>query len=142
MTTEPRFPRSVQAFQRPTAGNRDPNSGESKCVACGQTVDAMMDRSLEQSATAVACTDPVDMRGKVAKKRPPNDVDLEKVLHFSQQLYAHALTLQELIRNDGEISYEVLRPRYDRQAARQFEVFYHTLKRSPGSRKRDASACE
>ena len=51
-------------------------------------------------------------------------IDFEKLLHFSQQLYAHALTLQEVVRNNGQVTYEALRPRYDRQAAQQFEVFY------------------
>jgi len=64
------------------------------------------------------------IRGQAAKKRPSKAVDLEKVLHFSQQLYAHALTLQEVIRTEGEVAYHVLRPRCDRQAAKQFEIFY------------------
>jgi hypothetical protein len=38
------------------------------------------------------------------------------------------LTLQEVIREKGEVAYEVLRPSYERQAAEQFEIFYHTLK--------------
>jgi hypothetical protein len=31
-----------------------------------------------------------------------------------------------VLRNKGEVAYEALRPRYDRQAAQQFEIFYHT----------------
>ena len=50
----------------------------------------------------------------VARKRLCNGIDLEKLLHFSQQLYAHALTLQEMIRKEGASTYETLRPRYDR----------------------------
>lgn len=69
-------------------------------------------------------------------------MDMEKLLHFSQQLYAHALTLQEVIRNEGEVTYEVLRPRYDRQAAQQFEIFYHSFKRRPELRTRGAGSCE
>jgi len=66
-------------------------------------------------------------QAKFAKKRSSNALDTEKLLHFSRQLYAHALTLQEVIRNEGEVAYEVLRPRYDRQAAQQFEIFDHTF---------------
>lgn len=77
-----------------------------------------------------------------ARKRPPNGIDLQKLLHFSEQLYAHALTLQEVIRNEGGVPYEALRPRYDRQAAQQFEIFYHAFKRASGLRKRGASSCE
>jgi hypothetical protein len=90
---------------------------ESKCPACGQIVDTVMDESLEQGETATSSP------------------DLKKVLHFSQQLYAHALTLQEMIRTEGEVTYEALRPRYDRVAARQFKMFYRALKQSSGLRK-------
>lgn len=67
--------------------------------------------------------------GKVANTHLSSEIDVDKLLHFSQQLYAHALTLQEVIRTHGEPSYEVLRSRYDRQAAQQFEVFYQSFKR-------------
>ena len=76
----------------------------------------------------------------VAKKRPSDAVDPEKLLHFAQQLYAHALTLQEVIRNEGEVTYEVLRPRYDRQAAQQFEIFDHSFERGQPSRFRKHGA--
>lgn len=62
--------------------------------------------------------------GKAATKRARQAVDLERVLHMSQQLYAHALTLQEVIRSEGQVTYEALRPRFDRQAAQQFELLY------------------
>jgi len=78
----------------------------------------------------------------VARKQPPDAQDVEKLLHFSRQLYAHALTLQEVIRNDGEVAYEVLKPRYDRQAAQQFEIFYHTFKLPSGVRRRGAGSGE
>jgi hypothetical protein len=81
-------------------------------------------------------------RAKFAKKRPSNALDMEKLLHFSRQLYAHALTLQEVIRNEGEVAYEVLRPRCDRQAAQQFEIFDHTFKGPSGFRKRGAESDE
>jgi hypothetical protein len=129
------FPRSTQVFRRHNPGSAGRTLIQSKCLACGQVVDTVnkMDQSLEQGAPAVAFPDPVERAGgEVARKPPSNAVDLEKVLHFSQQLYAHALTLQELIRNEGEVTYEVLRPKYDQQAAEQFEIFYHTLKRSSG----------
>lgn len=137
----PSFPRSAQAF-RPIVGNSDRDSAESKCPSCGQIVDALMDPSLEPDGTVVAFPSPVQRTsGKIAKNRSPNATDLEKVLHFSQQLYAHALTLQELIRNEGQVAYEVLRPRYDRQAAQQFEIFYHALERPSGFRKA-AGSCK
>jgi len=79
---------------------------------------------------------------ELARKRSPHAIDLEKLLHLSQTLYAHALTLQEVIRNQGEVTYQALRPRYDRQAAQQFEMFYRTMRRSPGLRKRGAGSRE
>ncbi len=59
--------------------------------------------------------------------------DMENLLQLSQQLYAHALTLQELIRNGGSTTYDNLRPRYDRQAAQQFEIFYRNFARTLAS---------
>jgi hypothetical protein len=136
------FPRSAHAFQRPIVGISDRGSAESRCPACGQTVETMMDQSLERDETVVPFPSPTErMSGKVAKKRPSPATDLEKVLHLSQQLYAHALTLQELIRNDGEATYEALRPRYDRQAAQQFEIFYHALER-PSAFRKPAGSCK
>jgi hypothetical protein len=79
--------------------------------------------------------------GKVPTRPARHAVDVEKLLHLSRQLYAHSLTLQEVIRNEGEIPYEALRPRFDRQAAQQFELFYHSSKRLSESRTRSA-ACE
>jgi hypothetical protein len=81
-------------------------------------------------------------RKSVTKIQPSDGIDLEKLLHFSQQLYAHALTLQEVIQNEGQVTYEVLRPRCERQAAQQFEIFYHTLKQPPDVCKRGAAAGE
>ncbi len=72
----------------------------------------------------------VERTGKVATQRARRALDMERLLHLSKQLYAHALTLQEVIRNKGEITYEALRPRFDRQAAQQFELFYHSSKRN------------
>ena len=141
------FPRSAQAFPRRIPGNGGRSLAESKGSARGQIVDItmgkrLMDQPLERGEAAVAVLHPVErIRGKVAKKRPSNAIDLEKVLHFSQQLYAHALTLQEVIRTEGEVTYEALRPRYDRQAAQQFEIFYHSFKRPSGFRKRGAGPC-
>ena len=102
-----------------------------------------MDKSRKQAETAVVLPYREGrISGKVAKKRPSSAIDLEKFLHFSQQLYAHALTLQEVIRNEGEVGYEVLRPKFDQQAAQQFEVFYHTFRQPSGFRKRRAASCE
>ena len=75
-------------------------------------------------------------RTELSSGQAAHAIDQEKLLHFSQQLYAHALTLQEVIRTEGEVAYEVLRPRYDRQAAQQFEIFNHPSKRLSGFRKR------
>jgi hypothetical protein len=80
-------------------------------------------RSLPRSAAAGR------RNGKLVRKLPAHALDPEKLLRLAQQLYAHALTLQEVIRNEGVLTYEVLRPRYDRQAAQQFEIFYRTPKR-------------
>jgi rRNA maturation protein Nop10 len=110
-------PRSAQSFQRRVLANGDRTLAESKCPACGQIVGTVMDESPD--------------RGETAASFP----DLKKLLHFSQQLYAHALTLQEIIRNEGEATYEALRPKYDRVAAQQFKMFYRPLKQSSGLRK-------
>jgi len=83
---------------------------------------------------------PRSAQTRVARKRAANAPDLERLLNFSRQLYAHALTLQEVIRNEGEVAYEVLRPKYDRQAAQQFEILYHSLKPPSGFRKRSAAS--
>ena len=71
-----------------------------------------------------------------------NTRDRERLLHLAQRLYAHALTLQEVIRNDGEVTYEVLRPRCERQAAQQFEIFHENVDRTARFRKRAAGASE
>jgi hypothetical protein len=112
------FPRSAQTSQRRVLGNGGRALVESKCPACGQIVGAVMDESPE--------------RGETAASVP----DLKKLLHFSQQLYAHALTLQEMIRYEGDATYEALRPKYDRLAAQQFKMFFHALKQCSGLRKR------
>ena len=85
---------------------------------------------------------PRSAQSVLARKQPPKAQDVEKLLHFSRQLYAHALTLQEVIRNDGKVAYEVLKPRYDRQAAQQFEIFYHTFNLPSGVRRRRAGSGE
>jgi hypothetical protein len=96
-------------------------------------------RSLQRSPAAFPR--PIERHGsKVARKRTSNALNLERLLRFSQQLYAHALTLQEVLRSEGKVAYEVLHPRYNRQAARQFEIFYHSLERSPKPRKPEGSA--
>jgi len=80
-------------------------------------------RSLLRSGQSSARRN-VGSRGRRRLAQDRQAVDVERLLHFSQQLYAHALTLQEVLRNKGQVTYEALRPRYDRQAAQQFEVFY------------------
>jgi hypothetical protein len=87
-----------------------------------------------------SCSSPRSARAKFANKRPSKAIELERLLRLSQQLYAHALTLQEMVRKEGAGNYEILRPRYDRQAAQQFEIFYRTFKRPSGFRQRGAGA--
>jgi hypothetical protein len=115
------LPRSPQAFRRRSSAKGQRIPVESKCLACGQAAESALQTG-----------------GTVARKRPSNALNLQKLLHFSQQLYAHALTLQEVIRNEGEVAYEVLRPRYDQQAAQQFETFYRTFQRPSELRRRGA----
>jgi hypothetical protein len=130
---------SAQAFQRRNLENGDRALAESKCQACGKIVDTTSP-SLERGET-VAFPSPMEpINGEVPKKRPSSAVDLENLLHFSQQLYAHALTLQEVIRSGGEVTYEALKPRCERQAAEQFEIFYHPGTRPLGLRKRGAGS--
>lgn len=117
--------RSAPAFQRRSSGNGHHTLVESKCLACGQIVNPTIEQSLEPGEIGVVFPYPVERisSGRLAKKRASNAINLKKLLHFSQQLYAHSLTLQEVIRNQGKVAYEVLKPRYDRQAAQQFEIF-------------------
>jgi len=137
------FQRSARASHRRVPENGSRTLLDSKRLTRAQVVDTMIDQSVERSEAADAFSPPVERtRGKAAKRQLSDAIDLEKLLHFSQQLYAHALTLQEVIRNEGEVTYEVLRPRCDRQAAQQFEIFYHSLKRPSELRKRSAAAAE
>ncbi len=120
------FPRSAQPPHRRAAGGGNRSLLESKSVARTPAVVTMIDQTRGQPENADAFPNPAgDASGKRARKQMPAAIDLGKLLHFSQQLYAHALTLQEVIRNEGEVKYEVLRPKCDRQAAQQFEIFYH-----------------
>jgi hypothetical protein len=90
----------------------------------------------ERSKTRIALPCPMERTSeKVSRGRSSDAIELDKLLHFSQQLYAHALTLQEVVRRQGEVRYEALRPICDRQAAQQFAVFYQTFKRLLGYRK-------
>ena len=101
---------------------------ENKWLAGVPIVDTVRDQSLVSSPASTALPYSAEWAAeKVPTKRPSKDIDPEKLLQFSQQLYAHALALQEVIRNEGKIAYEVLRPRCDRQAAKQFEIFYRTV---------------
>jgi len=122
------FRRSARTSRHRTLENSGRTVFVSKCLARTQVTQTMIDQSLERSETDASPLPVEHVSGEVAKKRPSDAIDLETLLHFSQQLYAHALTLQEMIRNEGEATYEVLRPKCDRQAAQQFEVFYRTFK--------------
>src|SRR5580704_17207491 len=124
------FPRSARASHRQIPRYSDPELIEVKCPACGRTVDNRMSQSfrcqsLQRDGGAITAPKPVK-HASVTQKRSFEAMEPEKLLHFSQQLYAHALTLQEVIRSGGELAYEVLRPGYDRQAAQQFEIFHST----------------
>jgi hypothetical protein len=127
------FLRSAQISHRRAFGIGGRTLIESRRFARAQVVDTRIDPSLERGKGPVGRDS-----AKAGKEQPSGPIDMEKLLHFSQQLYAHALTLQEVIRNEGQVTYEVLRPRCDRQAAQQFEIFYHTFKQSSGSRETDA----
>jgi hypothetical protein len=48
------FQRSAQTIQRRVLGNGDRTLVESKCPVCGQTVDTMVDESLERGEAAVS----------------------------------------------------------------------------------------
>lgn len=58
---------------------------------------------------------------------PPNPIDFEKLLQFFQEMYAHTLTLQDLIQSEDERQYVDVKPRYDRVAANEFAIFYRAL---------------
>jgi hypothetical protein len=57
----------------------------------------------------------------------PHAVDVAYLLQFFPKLYAHALTIQDLMATDDERKYEDVRPKYDQQASEQFELFYRAL---------------
>jgi len=119
--------RSALASHRRIGRNGSRTLSESKGVVCTPSQDTVASPSPEPRQPGGTALVPVKGIGEnVATRLPSNAVDAGKLLHFSQQLYAHALTLQEVIRNEGAVAYEVLRPRYDRQAAKQFEIFYRT----------------
>jgi hypothetical protein len=120
---------SPRASLRRLAQTRGHASAASKFLVGVQSRDAAADQSLQPGNAAPVAPSPVkrmdiEEQRKVAQNPPSHAIDHPTLLRFSQQLYAHALTLQEVIRNGGEIAYNVLRPRCDRQAARQFEIFY------------------
>lgn len=58
---------------------------------------------------------------------PPSPIDFEKLLRFFQEMYAHALTLQDLIETDDKRTYEEVKPQYDRLAENEFALFYRAL---------------
>lgn len=118
------FVHSTPAFQHRIVEDGDRVAIESKCLACGQIVGALTDGSLEAYEATDLVRDPAArMDAKVANQPPAHPIDIEKLLYLAQQLYAHALTLQELIWSGGEAPYEAVRPKYDRQAAQQFSLF-------------------
>jgi len=51
-------------------------------------------------------------------------IDMVRLLSFFQELYAHALTLQELVSSKAALRYEDVRSKYDRQAEEQFALLY------------------
>jgi hypothetical protein len=57
----------------------------------------------------------------------PNPIDLERLLKAFQEMFAHMLTLQDLIGTDDNRTYEEVKPKYDQQAEREFALFYQAL---------------
>ena len=118
---------STRASHRRSARTGGSTLVEPQCLAGVPMIDTATGRPLKLDATSTAV--PYSMEcgaDKVSSKRPSKAIDPEILLQFSQQLYAHALTLQEVIRSEGEVAYDALRSRCERQAAQQFEIFYRT----------------
>jgi len=62
----------------------------------------------------------------------PNAIDFEKFLRFFCDMYAHDLTLQGMFERRGEVdltegTYRNLRPRHDRFAELEFQIFFQAL---------------
>jgi len=62
----------------------------------------------------------------------PGAIDFEQFLRFFCDMYAHDLTLQEMIERRGELdlterTYRNLRPRHDRFAELEFQIFFQAL---------------
>ncbi len=133
------FSHSTPASQRRMIEDGDRTTIESKCLTCGQMVSPLMDKPLELDKAAEVLRDPVvRVNGKVANQPPSNPIDLAGLMQLAQHLYAHALTLQELLWSEGEVTYEAVRPKYDRQAAQQFKILHHVLEQPPAFGKRGA----
>ena len=93
-------------------------------------VGALTARLLEGEGSAAVPDHPLG-RG-ITSNPPSGPVDLKTLLQLAQQLYAHALTLQELIWSQGRVRYEAVKPKYDRQAAIQFKVLRRAFTRPEG----------
>jgi hypothetical protein len=61
----------------------------------------------------------------------PNPIDLEKLLRFCRDTYAHAMTLSELIllpESEGtEEKYVLLREKNDRVAEQEFDLLFRAV---------------
>jgi hypothetical protein len=55
---------------------------------------------------------------------PLNQGDVRSLLEFFRKMYAHALTLQDLIQTEDDRQYPDVRPQYDQQAEREFAFFF------------------
>jgi hypothetical protein len=65
-------------------------------------------------------------------------IDLERLIRFFENLFAHALTLQEILemiqshQSVDDQTYSTLKGKYDIHAAQQFDMFYSALKDPEG----------
>jgi hypothetical protein len=61
-----------------------------------------------------------------------NPIDLENLLKFFRQVYAHAMTLQQMMEHPDwattEETYNRLRPENDRYVAEQFDLIFRALR--------------
>ena len=67
-----------------------------------------------------------------SKTKSTETAERENLLGFSQNLYAHCLTLQGVIRARGKMTHDDLRAACALQAAQQFEIFRSRSKRFAG----------
>jgi hypothetical protein len=57
----------------------------------------------------------------------PYPIDVEKLLRVFERMYAHMLTLQDLVEADDDRTYDEIYPAHAVRACRDFEIFYTAL---------------